>query len=92
MDLESAAYDAILKRVRYLYSEGLLDLGLMPEIHFDGAVNLIGLDLHLTREHMRELFRALEEKKRILQMLEQFLEQRDGELAIQVGLAIYTPA
>ena len=62
LDLESAAYDAILKRVRLFYAEGLLDLSLMPEIHFDGAVNLIGLDLHLTRERMRELFRALEEK------------------------------
>jgi heat-inducible transcriptional repressor len=92
LELESAAYDAILKRVRYLYSEGLLDLGLMPEIHFDGAVNLLGLDLHLTREHMRELFRALEEKKRILQLLEQFLEQRDGELAVQVGLGDVHPS
>lgn len=92
LDLESAAYDAILRRVRLLYTQGLLDLGLMPEIHFDGAENLIGLDLHLTREHMRELFRALEEKKRILQLLEQFLEQRDGELAIQVGLAEVHPS
>jgi heat-inducible transcriptional repressor len=92
LELESAAYDAILKRVRLFYAEGLLDLGLMPEIHFDGAVNLIGLDLHLTREHMRELFRALEEKKRILQLLEQFLEQRDGELAIQVGLSDVHPS
>jgi heat-inducible transcriptional repressor len=92
LELESAAYDAILKRVRLFYAEGLLDLGTMPEIHFDGAVNLIGLDLHLTREHMRELFRALEEKKRILQLLEQFLEQRDGELAIQVGLSDVHPS
>jgi heat-inducible transcriptional repressor len=91
LDLESAAFDAILKRVRLLYAEGLLDLGLMPEVHFDGAINLIGLDLHLTREHMRELFRALEEKKRIVQLLERFLEQRDGEIAIQVGLADVHP-
>jgi len=91
-DLESAAYDAILKRVSLLYSKGLLDLGLMPEVHFEGAENLIGLDLHLTRERMRELFRALEEKKRVLQLLEHFLEQRDGELAIQVGLSDVHPS
>ncbi|MDQ2776863.1 MAG: heat-inducible transcriptional repressor HrcA [Acidobacteriota bacterium] len=92
MELESAAYDAILKRVSFLYGKGLLDLGLMPEIHFEGAENLIGLDLHLTRERMRELFRALEEKKRILQLLERFLEQRDGALAIQVGLSDIHPS
>ncbi len=92
LELESAAYDAILKRVSVLYSQGLLDLGLMPQIHFEGAGNLIGLDLHLTRERMRELFKTLEEKKRILQILQRFLEQRDGELAIQIGLSDVHPS
>ena len=92
LELESAAYDAILKRVNILYTKGLLDLGAMPEVHFDGAENLIGLDLHLTRELARELFRNLEEKKRILQLLEHFLEQREGELTIQVGLSDVHPS
>ena len=87
LDLESAAYDAILRRISMLYGKGLLDLGLAPEIHFDGAVNLIGLDLHLTRERMRELFRTLEEKKRILQLLERFFENRSGQPGVQVGLS-----
>jgi len=92
LELESAAYDAILRRVNVLYSNGLLDLGAMPEVHFDGAENLIGLDVHLTRERARELFRALEEKKRILHLLERFLESREGEPAIQVGLAEVHPS
>jgi heat-inducible transcriptional repressor len=92
LELESAAYDATLKRVSFLYSKGLLDLGLVPEVHFEGAGNLIGLDLHITRERMRELFRALEEKKRILQLLERFLEERDGEIAIRVGLSDVHPS
>jgi heat-inducible transcriptional repressor len=91
-DLESAAYDAILNRVNMLYSKGFLDFGVTPEIHFEGVGNLFGLDLHLTRERMRELFRALEEKKRILQLLERFLEQPHGELGIQVGLADAHPS
>lgn len=91
-ELESAAYDAILKRVNVLYSKGLLDLGVMPEVHFDGAENLIGLDLHLTRGRARELFRALEEKKRILQLLQHFLEAKEGEPAIQVGLSEIHPS
>ena len=91
-ELDSAAYDAILKLVNVLYTKGLLDLGALPEVHFDGAENLIGLDLHLTRERARELFRALEEKKRILQLLEHFLESRDGEPAVQVGLSDIHPS
>ncbi len=92
LELESAAYDAILKRVSLFHSKGLLDMGLAPEVHFEGAVNLIGLDLHLTRERMRELFRALEEKKRVLQLLERFMEQREGELSVQVGLSDVHPS
>ncbi len=92
LELESAAYDSILKLVSVFYSKGLLDLGLVPEVHFEGAENLLGLDLHLTRERMRELFRALEEKKRVLHLLDRFLEQRDGELTIRVGLADVHPS
>jgi heat-inducible transcriptional repressor len=81
-----------LKRVHLLYAKGLLDIEIAPEIHFEGVGNLIGLDLHLTRERMRELFQALEQKKRMLQLLDQFLEQPHGELGIQVGLADAHPS
>jgi len=82
----SAAYDVILQKLTVLYSKGLLDIGADPEIHMEGVSNLIGLDLHLTKEKMRELFRALEEKKRVLELLDRFLEKPAGELAVQVGL------
>ena len=58
----------------------------------EGASNLVGLDLHLTGEKMRELFRALEEKKRVLELLDRFLEHPPGEIAVQVGLASMHPA
>jgi heat-inducible transcriptional repressor len=89
---QSAAYDALLKRLTLLYSKGLLDIEVAPEIHMEGTSNLVGLDLHLTRERMRELFHALEEKKRIFQLLDRFLEQPAGELAVQVGLADAHPS
>ena len=86
LEQESAAFDALLKKLTLLYSKGLLDVGLLPEIYMEGTSYLVGLDLHLTREKMRELFRALEEKKRILQLLDRFLEQPTGEICVQVGL------
>ena len=52
----------------------------------EGASNLVGLDLHLTKEKMRELFRALEEKKRVLELLDRFLEKPAGEIGVHVGL------
>jgi heat-inducible transcriptional repressor len=88
----SAAYDALLRKLTLLYSKGLLDIELAPEIHMDGASNLVSVDLHLTREKLRELFHTLEEKKRMLQLLDRFLEQPGGELAVQVGLADAHPS
>ncbi len=88
----SAAFDEILRRLTELYSKGLFDIGEAAEVHMEGASNLVGLDLHLTREKTRELFRALEEKKRVLELLDRFLEKRAGEIGVQVGLAEMHPS
>jgi heat-inducible transcriptional repressor len=87
-----ATYDHILRKLTMLYSKGLLDVGPGPEVHMDGASNLVGLDLHLTKEKMRELFRTLEEKKRILDLLDRFLEQPAGEIGVHVGLGETHPS
>jgi len=92
LEQQNAAYDALLKLVTLLYSKGLLDIEPSPEIHMEGASNLVGLDLRLTRDKLRELFHTLEEKKRMLQLLDRFLEQPGGELAVQVGLADAHPS
>ena len=92
LEAESAAFDAILRRLNLLYERGMLDVGLAPEVHMEGVSNLIGLDLHLTREKMRELFRALEQKKKMLHLLDLFLEESDGEVGVRVGLGDVHPA
>jgi len=92
LDQESAAYDAILKKLTLLYGKGLLDFELTPELYMEGASNLVGLDLHLTRGKMRELFRALEEKKRMLQLLDRFLEKPSGQVDVHVGLGDAHPS
>ena len=89
---ERAAYDAVLQRLQILYAKGLLEMGSDPEVHIDGTANLVGLDLHLTREKMRDLFRTLEQKKKILTLLDRFLEQPHGEIAVQVGLGDEDPS
>jgi heat-inducible transcriptional repressor len=75
-----------------LYARGLLDIDLDPEVHLDGASYLVSLDLHLTRERMRELLHALEEKKRLLQLLDRFLEQPAGAVGVCLGLGDLHPA
>jgi heat-inducible transcriptional repressor len=88
----SATYDDILCKLTLLYSKGLLDIDSEPEVHAEGASNLVGVDLHMTREKMQELFRALEEKKKVLELVDRFLEQPAGELGVHVGLSQTHPA
>ncbi len=83
---ESATYDAILKNLELLYQKGLLDIGLTPEIHLEGTANLVAGDLPFEREKMRDLFRTLEEKRRLIELLDRFLESGTGEVSVQVGL------
>lgn len=92
LEQESALYDAILRRLALLRSKGLLDFELTPSIYLEGTANLIGLDLHLTREKLRELLRALEEKKRVLEILDRFLEKPSGEVEVRVGLGEAHPS
>jgi heat-inducible transcriptional repressor len=87
-----ATYDVVLSKLTLLYAKGLLDVGPEPEIHLDGASNLVVLDLHLTKEKLRELFRTLEEKKRVLELLDRFLEKQPGEVGVQVGLGHIHPS
>ena len=89
---EKALYDAVMGKLQVLCSKGLLDVDTSPEVHMEGASNLLGLDLHLTREKLRELLRALEEKQRLIDLLDRFLELPPGELEVRVGLESAHPA
>jgi heat-inducible transcriptional repressor len=86
LEAESSAYDRLLQRLQVLYSKGLLDVDVSPTLAVDGASNLAGVDLQLTRDRLRELFRALEEKKKLIELLDQFLATHPGDLRVQVGL------
>jgi len=86
IESEREMYHAVMHKLQLLSQKGLLDVDTSPQVHMEGASNLLGLDLHLTREKMRELFHALEEKQRLMELLDRFLEQPPGELAVRVGL------
>jgi heat-inducible transcriptional repressor len=89
---ERAAYDLLLRRLQLLHAQGLLSFELPPRVYMEGASNLLGLDLHITRERLRELFRALEEKQRLIELLDQFLDAGETGLQVRIGLAQAHPA
>lgn len=89
---DRAAYDTLLCQLQALCQNGLLDLGLTPEVHLEGAANLVSPDLEVNRERLREIFRTLEEKQRLLELLDRFLEQSRRDVAIQIGLGDLHPS
>jgi heat-inducible transcriptional repressor len=89
---ERALYDAAQSQIHALCRKGLLEVDTSPEVHMEGASNLLALDLRLTREKMRQLLRALEEKSRLMELLDRFLDLPIGELDIRVGLEEIHPA
>jgi heat-inducible transcriptional repressor len=92
MDMERAVYDAVQRKLSLLYEKGLLEPDRSPEVHMEGASYLFTLDLHMTRERIRDLLRALEEKKRVIELLDRVLEEAAGELQVRVGLEEAHPA
>jgi heat-inducible transcriptional repressor len=86
LEAESAAYDDILRKLVLLEAKGLLHLDVEPEVRMEGAANLVDFELSLTRERLKDLFIALEEKKRIMHLLDRFLEQRGGAVEVRFGL------
>jgi heat-inducible transcriptional repressor len=89
---ERAMYDAVLRHLTLLCQKGLFVVDEGPRLAMDGTSWLIGLDLHITREKMRELFQALEEKRLIAALLDRFLDSASGQVGIQVGLEQAHPA
>lgn len=89
---ERAMYDEVLRHLALLYQKGLLLSDTDTQLAMDGASYLVGLDLHLTRERMRELFRALEEKRHVVALLDRFLSPSQGQIGIHVGLEDAHPA
>lgn len=86
LDEDRAAYDSLLCQLRVLCANGFLDLGLRAEVHMEGASNLVSASVEFSRERLREIFRTLEEKRRLLELLERFLEQSRQEVGVQIGL------
>ncbi|MBL8239342.1 MAG: heat-inducible transcription repressor HrcA [Bryobacterales bacterium] len=89
---DRAAYDTLLCQLQTLFQNGLLDLGLTPEVHLEGTSNLVSPEFEFSRERLREIFRTLEEKQRLLELLERFLEQSKNEVGVQIGLGAIHPS
>jgi heat-inducible transcriptional repressor len=82
-DQERSEYDQLLRSVGQLWRKGALD-GEAPSIFIEGFGNLIGNQVD--RERLRELLGALEAKRRLIELLNAYVDARQQNVRVVVGL------
>jgi heat-inducible transcriptional repressor len=85
VELEREAYQQMLSSVEELCRKGALTVNVAsPAIFVDGMANLI--DAELDRERLRQMLLALEAKQRLVELLTAYVDGRQQEVRVVVGL------
>jgi heat-inducible transcriptional repressor len=91
VDIEREAYRQLLTAVEELCRKGALagdESG--PALFVDGIANLIGAEQD--REQLRQMLLALEAKQRLVELLTAYVDGRQQEVRVVVGLDEASPA
>jgi heat-inducible transcriptional repressor len=91
MEMEREAYAQMLASVEELCRKGALAAGeVAPAIFVEGMSNLINAELD--RERLRQMLMALEAKQRLVELLTAYVDGRQQEVRVVVGLDQASPA
>jgi heat-inducible transcriptional repressor len=91
VELEREAYAQMLDSVEELCRKGALTGGESgPALYVDGMANLITNELD--RERLRQMLLALEAKQRLVELLTAYVDGRQQEVRVVVGLDQASPA
>ena len=91
VDVEREAYRALLTSVEELCRKGALSSAeSAPAIYIDGMANLITAEAD--RERLRQMLVALEAKQRLVELLTAYVDGRQQEVRVVVGLDEASPA
>ncbi len=91
VDVEREAYRQLLSSVEELCNKGALAAGETgPAIFVDGMANLISTEVD--RERLRQMLLALEAKQRLIELLNAYVDGRQQEVRVVVGLDAASPA
>lgn len=91
MEIERTAYHQLLASIDELCRKGALAPGdSAPSIYVDGMANLIAAEVD--RERLRQMLLALEAKQRLIDLLTAYVDGRQREVRVVVGLDEASPA
>lgn len=90
-EMERAAYHRMLAAVEELCRKGALAVAETSQTIFvEGMANLIGTEVD--RERLRQMLLALEAKQRLVELLNAYVDGRQPEVRVVVGLDEASPA
>ena len=91
MEEERAAYNQLFTAVEELCRKGALAVGEPGQsLYMEGMANLIGAEAD--RERLRQMLLALEAKQRLIDLLTAYVDGRQQEVRVVVGLDEASPA
>lgn len=90
VDAERAAYQQLLASVEELCRKGALAAQEDPTLFVDGMANLIATEID--REQLRQMLGALEAKQRLVELLTAYVDGKQQEVRVVVGLEEASPA
>ena len=90
MEVERQAYQELLTSVEELCRKGALAADAGITLYVDGMANLIGAEVD--RERLRQMLVALEAKQRLVELLTAYVDGRQQEVRVVVGLEQASPA
>ena len=90
MEVERQAYHQMLASVEELCRKGALEGETGTTLFVDGMANLIATEID--RERLRQMLVALEAKQRLVELLTAYVDRRQHEVRVVVGLEQASPA
>lgn len=90
VDAERAAYHQMLASIEELFRKGALISEGDPTLFVDGMANLLAAEMD--RDRLRQMLMALEAKQRLVELLTAYVDGRQHEVRVVVGLEQASPA
>jgi heat-inducible transcriptional repressor len=85
IEQERSEYDRLMQSIEQLYKQGALGReGTAPEVYVEGTASLVGNEQDASR--LRQLLQALEEKRRVADLLSAYVDARQEAVRVVIGL------
>lgn len=84
IEQQRSEYDRLMKSIELLYTQGALAAEGGPSVYLEGAANLVAKAQD--SERLRQLLKALEEKERIAELINAYLDTQQEAVRVVIGL------